>query len=297
MRHVSLRSAETDISLRSAETDISLRALFTSSRPAAKCWGLLLLTLGLVVGGELMSERAIAAPPETAPPQLKEALTKIDAAANSKNVQSVLQFYSPNFTHTDGLTRQTLEQSLTQLWKQYPNINYRTELKSWQTDGRGIQAETVTYITGTQTVNGQPSKLSSMLQSRQRFEGQKIVQQEVVSERSQITSGENPPGVKINVPTQVRVGQEFSFDAIVEEPLGNDLLLGSVLEEPVKPSGYLNPTTVDLELLTSGGIFKVGRAPNTPNNHWISAVLVRYGGMTMVTQRLRVVANSSGAAK
>ncbi|NJR50975.1 MAG: nuclear transport factor 2 family protein [Leptolyngbyaceae cyanobacterium CSU_1_3] len=259
---------------------VLLRSLLTSS-----------LSFALASGGGL-GHLAIAATPETAPPQLKEALTKIDAASNRKNVQEVLQFYSPNFSHSDGLTRQTLEQSLAQLWKQYPNINYRTELKSWQTDSRGLQAETVTYITGTQTVNGQPSKLTSTLQARQRFEGQKIVQQEILAERSQITSGENPPQVQISLPAQVRVGQEFSFDAIVQEPLGRDLLLGSVLEEPVKPTGYLNPTTIDLELLTSGGIFKVGRAPNTPNNHWISAVLVRHGGMTMVTQRLRVVGNT-----
>lgn len=251
------------------------------------------LTLGLIIlcSGTIGTGRAIA---ETAPPQLKDALAKIDAAANSKNVQGVLQFYSANFKHSDGLTRQTLEQALTQLWKQYPNLTYRTELKSWQPEGKGIQAETVTYITGTQTANGQTSKLDAALQSRQRFEDQKIVQQEVLGERSKITSGDNPPNITVSVPAQVGVGQEYTFDAIVQEPLSGDLLLGSVLEEPVKPSGYLNPTTADLELLSSGGLFKVGRAPNAPNNHWLSAVVVRHGGMTMVTQRLRIVGANSG---
>ena len=269
----------------------TLASVPQNSRP--KPWrSLFLLTLGLTIVGRGLPDRAIAATPETAPAPLKQALTQIDAAANRKNLQGVLQFYSPNFTHSDGLNRRSLEQALTQLWRQYPNLTYRTELKSWQPNGRGIQADTVTYISGTQTVNGQLLKLDSTLQSRQRFEGQTIVQQDVLAETSKVMSGENPPNVRVSLPAQVRVGQEFSFDAIVQDPLSSDLLLGSALEEPVKPIGYLTPTTVDLELLSSGGIFKVGRASNTPGNRWISAVLVRYGGTTMVTQRLRIVAGS-----
>ncbi len=255
---------------------------------------LFLLMLGLVIaaGGSLESDRASAATPETAPPQLKQALTQIDAAANRKNMQGVMQFYSPNFTQSDGLTRRSLEQALTQLWAQYPNLTYRTELKSWQSDGQGVRAETVTYISGTQTVDGQSRKLDSTLRSQQRFEGQTIVRQDILAETSKVMSGDNPPNVKVSLPEQVRVGQGFTFDAIVQDPLGTDLLLGSALEEPVKPSAYLNPTIADLELLPSGGIFKMGRASNTPDARWISAVLVWHGGTTIVTQRLRTVANN-----
>lgn len=288
MRHLLTLRFQRKSALRSSQLSFQLLVTRLWGRSSFSTKSLLLLMLGVVLSGGVFSDRASSATPETAPPQLKETLSKLDAAANSKNVQSVLRFYSPNFRHSDGLTRQTLEKALTQLWKQYPNLTYRTELKSWQSDSQGIQAETVTYLTGTQTTNGQQSKLDSTLQTLQRFEGQTILQQEVLAERSQVSSGENPPAVKINLPNQVRVGQEFSFDAIVQEPLGSDLLLGSVLEEPVKPDGYLNPSTINLELLTSGGIFKVGRAPSTPNNHWISAVLMRHGGMTTVTQRLRV---------
>jgi hypothetical protein len=95
--------------------------------------------------------------------------------------------------------------------------------------------------------------------------------------------------VKLNLPEQVTTGQSFSFDAIVQEPQGNDLLLGPAVEEPVKFNGLIKPTTLDLELLSAGGIFKMGRAPATATNRWISAVLVRQDGMTMITQRLRVV--------
>jgi len=91
----------------------------------------------------------------------------------------------------------------------------------------------------------------------------------------------------MNLPQQVRVGQQYSFDAIVQEPLGDDYLVGAAIEEPIQADKYFNPTPVELELLPAGGLFKVGRAPNIPANRWISAVLVR--GITIVTQRLPVV--------
>ncbi|MBM0743742.1 nuclear transport factor 2 family protein [Phormidium sp. CLA17] len=231
-------------------------------------------------------------PASSAPAQLTTLLTQMDAATNARNVTTVVDLYGSNFSSSDGLNRQNLQQSLSSLWKRYPKLNYQTELKSWKNESNGIVANTVTRITGTFQEGDREYKLDSTLESRQRIENQKVVRQEIVNERSQITSGSNPPTLKLNVPNQVNRGQNFSFDAIVQEPLGDDLLLGAALEETIKPSGYLNATTVDLEPLNSGGIFKVGKAPTNSEQHWLSAVVVRHDGITMVTQRLRIVGNN-----
>jgi hypothetical protein len=138
-----------------------------------------------------------------------------------------------------------------------------------------------------------PFALTATLISRQRFENQKIVQQEILSERTQMTAGENPPTIDVNLPQQVGVGQSFDFDASVREPLGDRLLLGAALEEPISTTGYLNPTPVNLEPLSAGGIFKVGQAPITPESRWISAVIIRDDGITTVTQRLQVSPSST----
>lgn len=228
-------------------------------------------------------------PATTAPAQVTNLLTQMDTAANNRNVQDVVGLFADNFTHSDGLTRQTLKEALNNLWKRYPNLKYRTELKSWKPAGRGVQADTITYITGTQTDGDREFKLNSTLEASQVIENQKIVRQDILNERSQITSGTNPPELKINLPEQVRAGQEFTFDAIVQEPLGDDLLVGAALEEPVKPEGYLNVTTANLEALPAGGIFKVGKAPQNTANQWLSAVVVRHDGITMVTQRLKII--------
>ncbi|MFN6569809.1 nuclear transport factor 2 family protein [Dendronalium sp. ChiSLP03b] len=258
-----------------------------------------LLTLGLTSG--LQSAQATtpqhlvqAGEPvqrsvNNAPAELKNLLAQIDASASQGDIKKVMQFYSPNFVHGDGLNRQTLEQSLITLWKQYPKLRYSTQLQSWKSEGNAIVAETVTNITGLPATNGNNMALNTTITSRQRISGAKIVRQDILSERTLLTSGSKPPQVDFKLPQQVKVGQQYTFDAIVNEPLGDDFLLGTALEEPVQANKYLNPTPVDLQLLTSGGLFKTGRAPSTPGSQWISAVILRGNGITMVTQRLQVV--------
>jgi hypothetical protein len=252
--------------------------------PASRWLVLLFLTLGLAGGFKC----AQANTPKDAPASLKNMLTQIDAAANKRNIKGVIQFYSPNFTHEDGLTRQTMEKALTSLWQRHPNLKYNTQLQSWKSQGNAIIAETVTNITGLPSPQSNNMALNATIKSRQRIVGGKIVNQEILTERTQLTSGTTPPQVDIKLPQQVKVGQQYNFDAIVQQPLDDDYLLGAAVDEPVKADKYLNPTSVDLDLLSSGGLFKVGRAPSTPGDQWISAVILRGDGITMITQRLEV---------
>lgn len=259
--------------------------------PASICLVSFLLTLGLTSGWQ----RTQAATPQqlaqagTAPVALRNLLTQVDTAASRGDVKGVLQFYSPNFIHGDGLNLQTLEKSLTSLWQRYPKLQYSTKLLSSKPEGNAIIAETETKITGLPSGNSNNSALNATIKSRQRIVGGKIVRQDILSERTQLTSGSKPPQIDMKLPEQVLVGQKYNFDAIVQEPLGDDFLLGVALEEPIKPDKFLNPTSVDLQLLTSGGLFKTGQAPSTPGSQWVSAVILRGNGMTMVTQRLQVV--------
>lgn len=249
------------------------------------------LALFLLTASSLATygNHAQAATPQTAPPQLKNLLTQIDAAANQHDVKAVMQFYGENFSHSDGLTRLSMAKALTELWQRYPRLKYRTQIQSWKTDRNAIVAETLTNITGAQFIDNRNLVINATIKSQQRFEGEKIVRQEILSERTQIKAGAKPPTVEVRLPQQVKAGQPYNFDVVVQEPLGDDYLLGAAIEEPIKPENYLNPASVELELLPAGGLFKLGRAPATADDRWISAVLIRGDGMTMVTQRLQVV--------
>ncbi|HEY9630909.1 MAG TPA: nuclear transport factor 2 family protein [Coleofasciculaceae cyanobacterium] len=269
-----------------------------------------LLILGMTIGaGRVEAQSASPAPAE-----LLQTLAQIDAAASQGKLPEVMAFYSPAFTNSDGMTYATLQDALKQLWQQHPNLTYTTQINTWRSEGNAIIAETTTTIATAPAPTPRPAarpaqppvqptesalrplSLQATITARQRFENQTIVQQEILAEQSQLTSGEKPPTVTVYLPDQVKIGQSYDFDAVVAEPLGDRLLLGAALEEPIQASGYLNPTPVELELLSSGGLFKVGRAPRTAENRWVSAIIVRDDGITTVSQRLRVVPLTAPAA-
>ncbi|MGF1540522.1 MAG: nuclear transport factor 2 family protein [Pleurocapsa sp.] len=245
----------------------------------------LVLSLGLFGGLNLEVKAETAA---TAPPELTEVISKLESAANNKDLEEVIEYYSPDFTNEDGLTRSSLAQSLSQMWKTYPRMRYITTIDSWSDNGDELIAETTTQIRGLQNNRGRIISFDSTLRSRQYFQDQKLVRQEILSEQTKLTSGDNPPQVSIIAPETVELGEKYNFDVVVIEPLGDRVLLGAVKEERTSSDLYLHPTALELEPLPAGGVYKTVTAPLLPDNNWLSAIVVRGDGITMVTHRVRV---------
>ena len=150
-------------------------------------------------------------------------------------------------------------------------------------------AETLTTVIGNNQERGRKIQLEAKIKSRQTFQGDKLIRQEILSEETRLTSGENPPEVTVNIPETVKVGEEFDFDVIVDDPLRDELLAGMAMLEKVDSDRYLDPSTMQLELLQSGGLFKRVPAAEEPQNRWLSAILVRSEGITMITHRVRII--------
>jgi hypothetical protein len=205
-----------------------------------------------------------------APAALKTLLTNIDTAAN-------------------GLSKTAWQQALGQFWQNYSNLKYTTTLQSWQGTGNSYTADTITKIAGTQQLNGRTLNLQSTIQSRQKIVGGQIVQQQILQERTQVSSGTKPPTIELNLPDKLQTNAEYNLDAIVAEPLGEDVLMGTVLEQPVSDRVYGKPANYKLELLAAGGLFKVARAPGKSGDYWFSTIFIRPAGMTTLTQRVHVV--------
>ena len=245
--------------------------------------------LAISLGSAVVSNHsAKAASPETAPAALTSAIESLEAAASAGDVAAAMQRYSPEFTNEDGFTYETLEAALQTLWEQYDNLTYRVELQSWEPTEGGFIAETLTYIDGTQLTDGQTTELESVIRSEQTYRDGKVITQRTLSERNQVTSGDQPPTVSVILPEQVTPGEQYDFDAIVMEPLGNRYLLGAAVEEGTTSTDFFTGRPVELELLAAGGLFKIGEAPATADSRWVSALLVREDGLTVVTRRLQV---------
>ena len=248
----------------------------------------LLLSISLLSGTSSIAKAQTA---ENPPKELIETISEIEKAANQKDLEELLEYYDEDFTNTDGLTYASLSEALKQTWSDYSQLRYSTKIESWEQIEDQLVANTVTYIRGTQRNKDRVSRLNATLRSRQYIENQKLVRQEILSEETILTSGIKPPKVNTIVPEQVKVGEKYHFDVIATEPLENNLLLGAAIEEKIGGDRYINPTTLELKPLPAGGIYKVVTAPRLADNHWLSAVLVRGDGITIVTRRVNVSQN------
>jgi hypothetical protein len=233
---------------------------------------------------------------QAAPPAILTLLQEMDAASSRKDLKGVLKFYSPTFTHSDGLNYTTLQPAVTAFWQSTKALQYATKVDSWQAQGDNYTLETTTTIKGVQAAAERDMNLTATIKSKTTVVNQKIVAQEILSEQTRLSLGEKPPAVQVNLPQQVNVAQTFNFDVVVTTPVGEDLLLGAAVEEPITPEQYLKRADVPLEPLAAGGLFKVGQAPSQPTREWISAVLIQEGGMTIVSQRLNVVKPNASAS-
>ena len=184
---------------------------------------------------------------------------------------------------------------------------YKPEIIRSDINGATETIETLTTINGRRSnPSGQVWKITGTIRS-----------QSILSEQTRITIGEKPPTVTVNLPDTVMVGRAYKYEAVVEEPINDDLFMGTVFDNPVSPA-LLNQNQLKLQLpsiaellsgrtrkrpistninqiiklsrLPSGGFFKIGTASKVPETRWISAVLARHdGGITIATHRLRTV--------
>lgn len=250
-----------------------------------------LLTLGSTIAGYAAPVRAES--PDSAPADVLATIDRLETAANNRDLTNLMDLYASNFEHDDGFNRRDLRSAIVEFWDRYETLNYEVELLDWEATGTGYITETEITITG-RTTGDRPYQLESALRSRQTFVNDRLVQQTTLEEASTLSAGQAPPTVRIQLPDGVAPGDRFEFDAIVLEPLGDNFLLGGVLEEPVNLASDRDPAFIELQPLNAGGLFKIGTAPAESRDLWISGAIVRKDGITIVTQRLPV---SSAAAR
>ncbi|MEM1366908.1 MAG: nuclear transport factor 2 family protein [Cyanobacteria bacterium P01_H01_bin.15] len=223
----------------------------------------------------------------TAPAELSIAIQTLETAANSRDLETLLTTYAPDFQTTDGLQRAAYLEALSQLWERYPELTYDVELLNWEATPEGWRIETQTSVTGS-TADSPPTQLTSTIRSQQTFANGQIQQQKILAEETRRSRGEKPPTLKINLPESASPNSEFPFDVIVNEPRGKQVLLGGVREDVVAAERFLTPTNLPLTVLPAGGIFKVVELSDEPGDRWFSAIVVRNDGMSQITRRVRV---------
>jgi hypothetical protein len=248
----------------------------------SKSFFALLTGFGLLLTAVPMA--AAAQPPAA----VLELVSRVDRAANAKQLSGLGENFAPSYV-VDGMSLSEWQKSLGTFWKRYPNLRYRTTIQAWRPDANGGSLDTMTQIDGSNVQNGKTIKLTAKIQSRQRIANGKIAQQEILSENIVATSGSKPPTVELRVPDKIRTNADYNIEAIVQEPLGDDVMMGTVTERAVNGNAYNKSDAFNLELLSTGGLFKDTKAPGKSGDYWLSVTFVRPDGMTSVTRRIHVL--------
>ena len=251
-------------------------------------------TTELLVAESAGLETAEAA--EAVPAALQGALDLALDAANDRDLEALLDLYAPDFEHQDKLSLEDVEAAIVYLWERHPELNYAATIVDWTATEDGYEAEIVTDIEGTQDAFARTFALRGTNTVRNVYVTDPddsdlllLSKQTVLAETSTLTSGDAPPDVTISIPAIVSVGSVFDVEAVVNEPLGDRLLLGTALEEPISAESYLDSPPLPLQPLQAGGIFRRADAPIRPGSEWISVMLVSDGGVLIEGRRLNVV--------
>ncbi|MEM9154434.1 MAG: hypothetical protein AAFY57_11210 [Cyanobacteria bacterium J06642_2] len=253
------------------------------------------LSLSVLVGGVLpglaQSSANDAAPPEVLQAAVAEAISR----ANERDLDGVMELYSPNFEHADGLDVEQTREAIARLWDKHDELTYDATIAEWERQGEALEATVVTELQGLQDSPRGDLQLTGTATVRNRYlrdaeSGQlKLLDQTVLQESTTLTSGDRPPQFELNVPEAVAMGAEYDLEAVVTQPLGESVLLGAVLADAANVDSYLEDVSFPLQPLQAGGLFRRADAPFKPGSEWISVMLVGDGGITIEGRRLNIM--------
>jgi hypothetical protein len=118
------------------------------------------------------------------------------------------------------------------------------------------------------------------------------VDQELLAQQSLLRSGERPLAVDVAIPDVVLTGSRYDVDLIVEEPLGQALVAGGLIDlTDEQLSAQMRPN-LPLAPQGGGGLFKSVQAPQQPGSQTWAVMLVHPDGVVTATKRVRVVSSN-----
>ena len=209
----------------------------------------------------------------------------------SDRLQTVLNSGSSSAFNT--LASLDLQPVLAQRYQRFrqdfPEVTWQVEPSAPTPDGRptlrlrvrgAAESEGLTYV------------LEASEQIAIRLQDGRLVEQELLAQQSLLRSGEPPLAVNVAIPDVVLTGSRYDIDLIVEEPLGQDLVAGGLIDlTEDQLSAQIRPN-LPLAPQGGGGLFKSVQAPQQPGAQTWAVMLVHPDGVVTATKRVRVVSSN-----
>ena len=181
-----------------------------------------------------------------------------------------------------------LAQRLERFRQDFPEVTWQVEPAAPTSDGRPTLS---LRVRGAAESEGLSYFLEASEQIAIRLDGGELVEQELLAQQSLLRSGERPLAVNVAIPDVVLTGSRYDVDLIVQEPLGQALVAGGLIDlTDEQLSAQMRP---DLPLApqAGGGLFKSVQAPQQPGSQTWAVMLVHPDGVVTATKRVRVLSS------
>ena len=182
-----------------------------------------------------------------------------------------------------------LAQRLEQFRQDFPEVTWQVQPAAPTLDGRPTLS---LRVRGTAESEGLSYSLEASEQIAIRLEGGELVEQELLAQQSLLRSGERPLVVNFVIPDMVLTGSRYDVDLIVQEPLGQALVAGGLIDLTDEQLSAQMCPTLPLAPQAGGGLFKSVQAPQTPGSQTWAVMLVHPDGVVTATKRVRVVSSN-----
>jgi hypothetical protein len=141
-------------------------------------------------------------------------------------------------------------------------------------------------VSGGKIVNGEIHKLESSFDYIFSILNGKIYEGTIKNLFTIIRNDDKKIDISFKIPDKVLTGSKYDIDIILDKPLEEVIIAGGIKNHQVNS---LFEQEILLEPLSSGGIFKMTRAPSKPGMQIWSGIIVHPEGMVTFTKTIDVV--------
>tara|TARA_Y100000589_G_scaffold332243_1_gene390691 strand:+ start:2655 stop:3386 length:732 start_codon:yes stop_codon:yes gene_type:complete len=209
-----------------------------------------------------------------------ESFLKFKNQLNQRNLAAIEKYFEDD-------EKLKFENQFYKLIDEFPNAKWEIKnVRSTESDQYNFEIT----VKGFKLLNEKKFTLKSKFNFIFLFKNGTIKNSRIINNLTTIRNDNNKVDIDISIPSNVLTGANYNLDVIIKEPLGEKIIAGGIKEHQ---EGILFDQSVLIEPLSSGGIFKVTRAPLKPGLQVWTGFIAHPNGLISFTKSVNIIDNYS----
>ena len=200
----------------------------------------------------------------------------LENALNTRNLKSIKNI----FKEDENLK---IQEQFKEIIKDFPNSTWQIKRLSGENSKEKIFN---IKVNGNKIVNGEIYFLESNFKYLFSIQNDKINNGNIKNLLTTIRNDQNKIDIIFRIPEKVLTGTKYDIDIILNEPLGDVIIAGGIISH--QNDSYLKQE-INIEPLSSGGIFKTTRASSKPATQIWSGIIAHPKGTISFTKSVQIV--------